>query len=561
MILLSGGKKRIAPSHNLFFPMNGRKALVTLFLLLLIPVYWIELNTPAVGYYHDDGIYVVTAKALAEGKGYRILSLPGEMVQTKYPILFPALLAIVWKICPRFPENAIFLKMVPLIGTFFWVWMLHWFFKEKDKNDHSSTGIILITLASPWIVFFSVTVLSETFFALFCTGALIFLYRLEENTGDKEGRVLFFASVFSAAAFLTRTAGLPLIIAGTVSLFLRRKYRSGLLFFFLCAVIVLPWILWQIIFHTENSGTYAYYSSSSYRNWNLLAHYTLEQKSIVLATNFLWLVISPIRLLALGYVNLYLDYILSIAATGFFIIGFRTDLRKGVKSIHLFLTLYYGMLLVWLWVPVRFIIPIFPFWLYFTYIGFKQILGIGSIKDRTFAIVNRGFILILCLILGIGLYTSSLQTLHNQKASIAYIGEKTSDDWMEFHSLLDWVRENTPNDSVLIGMLDPAIYLYTGRKAVRGFVANPYLLSYSDNSEESLGNVSDLLRYLLAQKVNYIIRTPSEVFRESPIYNLLLAKFISRYKGTVHLVKKGVDPEYQIYRVDQDKLQQMQLKN
>jgi len=540
--------------------MNRRRVVITLVFLLLIPVYWIGMHAPGVGIYHDDGIYIVTAKALAEGKGYRIISLPGEMIQTKYPVLFPALLAIVWKIFPRFPENAIFLKMVPLIGTFFWVCLLHLFFKEKNRNANSSTGIILITLASPWVLFFSITVLSETIFAFFCTGALIFLHRLQDKPGNKEGLTLFFASFFAAAAFLTRTAGLPLIVAGTLSLGLRRKYRSSVKFTLISAGIVLPWILWQILFHGGNSGTYAYYSSSSYRNWNLLAHYSLEQKSIVLASNFLWLLISPMRLLALGYVNLYFDYLLSIAITGFFIIGFRSDLRKGVKSIHLFLILYYGMLLVWLWPPVRFLIPIFPFWLYFTYIGFTEILGSVSIKNRTLAIINRGFILILCLILGIGLYSSSLQTLYNQKASVVYIGEKTDDNWMEFRSLLDWVSENTPNDAVMLGMIDPAIYLYTGRKAVRGFVANPYLLWYSDNSEESLGNISDLLRYLLEQKVNYVIRTPGKVFKESPIFNLLLEKFISRYKGTVHLVKKGADPEYQIYRVDQEKLQQVQFK-
>src|SRR5437879_3951892 len=30
------------------------------------------------GQCHDDGVYTVTAKALAEGNGYRLISLPGE---------------------------------------------------------------------------------------------------------------------------------------------------------------------------------------------------------------------------------------------------------------------------------------------------------------------------------------------------------------------------------------------------------------------------------------------------------------------------------------------------
>ena len=50
------------------------------------------------GVYHDDEIYVRTAKALAQGQGYRLINYPGSPKQTKSPILFPALLIVVWKL-------------------------------------------------------------------------------------------------------------------------------------------------------------------------------------------------------------------------------------------------------------------------------------------------------------------------------------------------------------------------------------------------------------------------------------------------------------------------------
>ena len=50
------------------------------------------------GVYHDDGIYVSTAKALAEGKGYRLINLPDSPTQTKYPPLYPIFLALIWMI-------------------------------------------------------------------------------------------------------------------------------------------------------------------------------------------------------------------------------------------------------------------------------------------------------------------------------------------------------------------------------------------------------------------------------------------------------------------------------
>ena len=68
------------------------------------------------GIYHDDGIYVCTAKALAQGQGYRLINLPGLPVQTKYPIIYPALLALVWKIWPVFPDNLVLMQWLTLLA-------------------------------------------------------------------------------------------------------------------------------------------------------------------------------------------------------------------------------------------------------------------------------------------------------------------------------------------------------------------------------------------------------------------------------------------------------------
>src|SRR5438128_7525740 len=90
--------------------------------LALAAVYLIALRTPAAGIFHDDGVYLVTAKALATGQGYRIASLPGEIFQTKYPPLFPLLLAAAWKLYPRFPDNVAVLKCAPLLCAVVWFW-------------------------------------------------------------------------------------------------------------------------------------------------------------------------------------------------------------------------------------------------------------------------------------------------------------------------------------------------------------------------------------------------------------------------------------------------------
>ena len=77
-------------------PLLMRIAFVALGVGLIWP-YAALFRAPASGSYHDDGVYLVTARALAEGEGYRIISLPDEPVQTKYPVLFPFLLSLIWR--------------------------------------------------------------------------------------------------------------------------------------------------------------------------------------------------------------------------------------------------------------------------------------------------------------------------------------------------------------------------------------------------------------------------------------------------------------------------------
>ena len=78
---------------------------LVLFILLLTPSAWFawrNRNMPQFGQKHDDAIYYITSKSLTEGRGYRILSLPGEPFETKYPPVLPFLLTIPWLLDPRF---------------------------------------------------------------------------------------------------------------------------------------------------------------------------------------------------------------------------------------------------------------------------------------------------------------------------------------------------------------------------------------------------------------------------------------------------------------------------
>ena len=61
-------------------------------------------HLPHFGMAHDDGIYLVTARSLATEGEFRLVSIPGNPPQTKYPPLFPLYLSLAWLVQPNFPE-------------------------------------------------------------------------------------------------------------------------------------------------------------------------------------------------------------------------------------------------------------------------------------------------------------------------------------------------------------------------------------------------------------------------------------------------------------------------
>ena len=111
----------------------------------LFAAYVSALSVPGIGLAGDDGAYVVTGKALAEGRGYRIISQPNEPAQTKYPVLFPALIACIWKLFPEFPANALALKLIAFCFCAAW-WVRVGGCRRDAEGKDAPAGLCAISI-------------------------------------------------------------------------------------------------------------------------------------------------------------------------------------------------------------------------------------------------------------------------------------------------------------------------------------------------------------------------------------------------------------------------------
>jgi hypothetical protein len=114
------------------------------------------------GYTEDDSIYFSSAKALAEGKGYVLLSFPGTPAATKYPVFYPWILSGVWRWNPAFPAN---LTGAIGISIAFGLMFLTIAFLSLRRLSGISDGEALLLTAfcafHPLVLFYSGSVLSD----------------------------------------------------------------------------------------------------------------------------------------------------------------------------------------------------------------------------------------------------------------------------------------------------------------------------------------------------------------------------------------------------------------
>ncbi|MEP6963080.1 MAG: hypothetical protein ABI995_13455, partial [Acidobacteriota bacterium] len=140
-------------------------------------------DLPRFGELHDDSLYFVSAKSLAEGHGYRIESLPQSPAQTKYPPLYPLLLSIAWRVTPEFPAN------LTLAGWLSWAALpvvlleLAFLFPAWGFSRKQTWLLLALFALNPYVIIFSTEILTELWFLALILGSALLVERgLREST-------------------------------------------------------------------------------------------------------------------------------------------------------------------------------------------------------------------------------------------------------------------------------------------------------------------------------------------------------------------------------------------
>lgn len=481
--------------------------------LALLPSAWLawrSRDAPHLGYFHDDSLYWVSARSLAQSCEYRIQSLPGEPFQTKYPPLYPLLLAAAWKINPSFPNNlgvAVLFSWLMLAGCLLAARVT---FRDLGAGAVAAWILCAVLALNPYYALCGFSLLSELPFACFLLAALALIERARASSGSVA--LAAAAGLVAAAACLTRSTGLLLLVVGPLLFLAARQVRRAAAF----ALAMLPaaagWMWWTHAHRLARTDAVAFFYTDYLGYW---AHdATATNLAVLLWRNLdsLLSAIGGMLVFDLGdtFFSKSVARVLAVAA----IAGTARLWRRSAACV-LFTAGYLLTLLLWNYAPdQRFLVPVFPVLL----AGFStELLRLaGKVKaafssramgDRIVAGALSLALAALVSVAGAGAYTGLFQVLPR------FVDEHRALR-AELQPAYDWIAANTPRDAALLAYLDPILYLHTGRKACR-LVLSPALIYRGDRQalERFFSGVVDFAH---EQKLSYALLTPRDLFAELP---------------------------------------------
>jgi 4-amino-4-deoxy-L-arabinose transferase-like glycosyltransferase len=520
------------------YGMAGRKILAAAILVLaLVPsayLAWNSRDMPHLGYFHDDALYWVSAKSLAEGSGYRVPSLPDQPYQTRYPPLYPLTLSGIWRIQSEFPNN---LPAAVLLG-----WLMLPSFVILARRVFIDLGVdrrLVLVLCgvlalNPFVAFFSISLMSDVMFTCLLLAALI----LAERAAKPESKAWWAAAagLLGGLSYLARAASLPLLASAPLCFLLRGQYRRAIVFAGAMLPAVAGWQLW-VRTHLQASSDLVslfylnylgyYFENMSWSNlpvfvWkNCGEMFSAAGSLIVFETGDSFWATTLRRLLACG------------AIAG----AIRLARLSRARHYSLFAACYVLLLLIWHYPPnERFLLPVFPLLLAGFSTEVVHLLGLVRRSVRSSKASQRVTAGLTAAALaglaGLAVFT----TYQALGAFLPELFEKHRQRLASDQPVYEWISNNLPADSTFLAYHDPVLYLHTGRRATSLRV--PPKLAYREDWNgiqklfDSLPDIAEQqkLRYLFLHSADYERDLPEakriatlQVIRENPRFRPLVS--------------------------------------
>ncbi len=494
------------------------------------------------GVFHDDGIYVSTAKSLASDQGYRLINLPDTPSQTKYPPLYPALLSVIWRVWPAFPANIVAMQWLTLLMSAFSIGLCYYYIVTCGYFSRPVALLAaLLSATSHYLLYYSSLLLSEMPFAFFLILALFMLDKFVRSDSNRVYDKLLLI-VIIVLPFLTRSIGVVLIPAALTFLFLRR--RLSWLVGIGPVLIVAAWFVWTM--HSKESSPIAYYYTSYWDWWKDFIGVRVQTRVILfnlisLAYGIVYSGATSLTRLVSWQPRLW--PLIAIAGIPAFIGIWRGLRRKEILPWTI--SAYLLVVLIWPWPPLRFTVPVLGFLLcYLLDETWRFVRKLSPSTGRTALVATASAL----LVFGNVWQTRAVASFNHKThypTTVAYWPSPAN--WSCFTDAFSWIDSNTKPTDIFASYFDSMVFLYTGRRAFRPLVVAPASPYYGITTLPVTPD--QLLGTLKTGRGRYVLCTPFDRFNDETSLTAMVDEIRRKHPRAVSTVYVGKDTRFKIYKV------------
>ena len=399
---------------------------------------------------NDESTYLALSHSI-EGGSYREIFMASAPFHVRFPPAYPAWLAVVRQVTG---ENLDLLQGVNLGLVIVSLVCLYLIVRQVAGVPIALT-VSFLTALSPALLNSGGSLLSEPLFFATVAGALVCTIK----TGPATSRNAYLAMAFALGAFLTRTAGITIVVVIGLWL-LQRRRRNEILAYALAGLLVV-------------GGWFAYTASvpPASAGWSYAAEVSRQlgtdpeqvvgmvpsawHSAVVYGTRYLPSFLGIPRL-----PNSSIDNVLWLVVQVLLLAAGAVVLWQKNRVVALFMAAYAGLLLIWPWPISRLLIPLLPYAVAALLIGAYRL-------TRSLPAVARGAVMgALVLLLSVGAVRGALARDVRARACDRNNPVPTAECYgMEATSIASaalYLREHAPRGSVVLTYYPPVVNFVSG---------------------------------------------------------------------------------------------------
>ncbi len=409
----------------------------------------------------DNATYILLAKGLVQGKGFRDIWAPGMPPHTQYPFGFPLLLV---PFAAAFPNPVLPMKFFVLGLALVSLILIHALAKDALPEGQRLALMGLLAL-SPALLQFSHWVLSEV---PYLSISFLGLFLLKDREAAFKDWRFWLGLLGIAFAYHVRTAGIALVAALPLFLLLKRQWKAAGTTLFVLSLLLLPWALRNRGLSQEGGYLQQFFLKDPYNP--ALGYATLGDFLSRFGTN--------LKIYALGVVPGFVFpplgdttsggilALIGLLASTLCLWGFFSQARQKLLLSHVYMVCYLGVALLWpsVWSDFRFLLPVLPLILGVFLSGTFSLSGIlWKLKPKAIGTLLVAFSALTALWIvfaGIpGQVTNTMAYLRGDE----FAGYPEA--YVTFFQAADWVKANTEPNAVVITRKPTLFYLRAERQS------------------------------------------------------------------------------------------------